>query len=606
MSDDDWQAEEGEAAEQVDMADQEEDVAEEGLDEEAAEEEQDEAIPDEADETEQVDWAEDDETAEATETSEVKKQVRRKKTIWESGGGKYVVRLPQKLNTSEDAEQFCEELAENVDAKRMAGETLIFEDFDISQNKIPFDQLEAMFSCLSDGAVQVERFRAFGLPTLDDSAAVLLANWLQTVTEENAPFELHLSDGAMTVTGFKAIMDALAENDTFPTKDPKYPDRGKLPLYIRFEGNYIEESAIQESIDQGVAKVMTKSSRPDYSDTVKCRILVREDGQFQQKEGDPPPPDEAPPPKRVNDFGSKGKGKNKDKGSKGGKSSKGKGKDKGSGTPWRDSSSKKDSGRGSSWNDSSKKDSSWKDSKDSSWKDSWKDSSGKEKDSSWKAKDSSWKEKDSSWKDSSWKDASKDSSWKESSWKESNGQKDQERSWYSSSSSSKAKGNDGKGKGKDSSNKRAPAPWQALPEPVAEEERSKRWEKSDNAKGDWDRGKGKSKSSDKGSSKGGGKDQSRGTAPFSAFSSGGRSTSEAKDWEARKRPADFKSGDAQAEKRIRLPPARIEANGSKSKGTGSGADRLPAPWEQHWSEQYKLHYYWNSSTGASSWEKPTA
>jgi len=33
---------------------------------------------------------------------------------------------------------------------------------------------------------------------------------------------------------------------------------------------------------------------------------------------------------------------------------------------------------------------------------------------------------------------------------------------------------------------------------------------------------------------------------------------------------------------------------------------LPAPWEEQWSDEYQIPYYWNSETGESLWEKPTA
>lgn len=46
----------------------------------------------------------------------------------------------------------------------------------------------------------------------------------------------------------------------------------------------------------------------------------------------------------------------------------------------------------------------------------------------------------------------------------------------------------------------------------------------------------------------------------------------------------------------------------KGKGKGKeprkGSKGLPANWEEHFSEEYSLHYFWNSKTGDSSWEKP--
>jgi len=33
---------------------------------------------------------------------------------------------------------------------------------------------------------------------------------------------------------------------------------------------------------------------------------------------------------------------------------------------------------------------------------------------------------------------------------------------------------------------------------------------------------------------------------------------------------------------------------------------LPHPWEEQWSDEYQIPYYWNSETGEALWEKPTA
>jgi len=42
------------------------------------------------------------------------------------------------------------------------------------------------------------------------------------------------------------------------------------------------------------------------------------------------------------------------------------------------------------------------------------------------------------------------------------------------------------------------------------------------------------------------------------------------------------------------------------KGKGGGASKLPPGWEEHHSTDYDIPYYWNSETGASVWERPTA
>eukprot|EP00811_Abedinium_folium_P035419 NODE_8211_length_1514_cov_5.154290.p1 GENE.NODE_8211_length_1514_cov_5.154290~~NODE_8211_length_1514_cov_5.154290.p1 ORF type:complete len:430 (+),score=103.99 NODE_8211_length_1514_cov_5.154290:81-1292(+) len=72
----------------------------------------------------------------------------------------------------------------------------------------------------------------------------------------------------------------------------------------------------------------------------------------------------------------------------------------------------------------------------------------------------------------------------------------------------------------------------------------------------------------------------------------------------------------------RVGAARVGAKGGAGALTGtrgtSAADRsrtpppkvakksgLPHPWEEHWSDDYGIPYYWNTKTGDSMWEKPT-
>lgn len=226
--------------------------------------------------------------------------------------GKKVVNLRQKLKSVEDADRFIIQLSNLIDQFKAESKTLVFEDFDISQNPIPTEQLESIFGLLTDAEckVQVERFRAFGCATLDNAAAVLLAEWLRNVTKDTAPFELHLSDCAITGDGYTEIVRAIEANDTFPAQDPKNRHKGKLPLYVRVEANYIPPEIIQESIDSGTAMVALKSSgSPHHTDKHKMRLMMmRESKDFQQKTGEPPPVENWPAPRPVKD----GKGKGKD------------------------------------------------------------------------------------------------------------------------------------------------------------------------------------------------------------------------------------------------------------------------------------------------------
>ena len=42
-----------------------------------------------------------------------------------------------------------------------------------------------------------------------------------------------------------------------------------------------------------------------------------------------------------------------------------------------------------------------------------------------------------------------------------------------------------------------------------------------------------------------------------------------------------------------------------SASSGVETVQLPHPWEELWSVQYKIPYFWNPETGDSSWEKPS-
>lgn len=220
-------------------------------------------------------------------------------------GNKHVVRLRQKLGTEELADQFILDLSELISAHREQGKTLVIEDLDLSENKIPTEQLEAIFNHIVDGAVHVERLRCFGMATLDDTVAITIAGWLAGVATENVPYEMHLSDCALTEEGFGEIIRAIEENDTFPAPDPRHPSKGKLPVYIRVENNYIESSAIQQFIDGGVITKMLKGDIV-HSDTHKVRLLSSRDRGFQQRTGPPPAPEDARAPRP---YRGKGAGK---------------------------------------------------------------------------------------------------------------------------------------------------------------------------------------------------------------------------------------------------------------------------------------------------------
>ena len=148
----------------------------------------------------------------------------------------------------------------------MKGKQAVFEDFDISQNMIPVDQFQKIFEILADSSVHVERFRSFGCPTFSDEVTEHLAGWLAEVTESNLPYEMHLSDNAMTTDGFNVLSRALQDNDAFPGVDPKRPDDGKrLPMYLRLECNYINEKVIEKLLARTTSRHSVGRARPAQS-----------------------------------------------------------------------------------------------------------------------------------------------------------------------------------------------------------------------------------------------------------------------------------------------------------------------------------------------------
>lgn len=610
--------------------------------EEMPDEEEPPAVPEEFEELQEIDAeaaeaeaeaeaVEAEAETEAVEGEEKPKQppfwVRR--AFWKVREGRYFLRLRQKVRTPEDAQIFCDELGRRIEEAKEKGERMTFEDFDIAQTFIPSEHLETMFSLLSDGNVQIERLRAFGIPTLDDAGAVMLSGWLQGVVPETVPHELHLSDCAITAVGFRAIMDALNENQTFPADDPKKPEEGKLALYLRIEGNYIETSVIQECLDEGTAQTMTKKASMEHSDTVKCRILIRgdetEDNPFKQNEGDPPDPENAPPPKFVKE---KGKGK--------GKHSKGKGKGKGKGSYsyryW-------GGGAKNSWESQPRQVQSKPRSAYSEWKPArqvtYRQDSRTQTDrwakpkESWQSHNKKWESKDSNWSKPEAKWTKPEPKWskQEPKWSKAEDKWSKPETKWSSKTgnekwNSKWEKNDAKQDSKQekwSSNSKPK--WEAWEGQKKQPERKSDWESKTWKDDSWKRwlheetGKGKASKGSKtaglaalpksaiteaersqrfGQGKGKGREE-KGKAgrdshsePFTAFRAPTRGSAATM---------------TKTQKRETSAPVAAEAKRPRLAG---GRDSLPPGWEKHWSDQYATHYYWNEKTGESTWDVPKA
>lgn len=172
-------------------------------------------------------------------------------------------------------------------------------DLDLSQNKLSYDNWEALFSTLDSLQCRVIRFRLFGCPTLNDDVAILLGDFLRLLTPEKAPTEMHLSDCAMTSVGFQAIVGAVEDTEVYPLQASGRP----TALYMRLENNFIAEEVIKEKVDTGLIKAFKKGpgAKGGGPDGFKIDLVVVQSGSFQQKSGDPPAPEDAPAPKNVSD-----------------------------------------------------------------------------------------------------------------------------------------------------------------------------------------------------------------------------------------------------------------------------------------------------------------
>lgn len=208
------------------------------------------------------------------------------------------------LPTPQAAQKFMADLQAHMDAASSRGLKVTFDDFDISQNPIPYEQWDALFTTLSKMGARITRARLFGCPTLDDRVMQLLAGWVAGADVSTYPVELHLSDCAFTTEGFVALMEALERNAAIPAKTPK--NISGAPIYCRLENNYIAPEAIQQRVDKGSAMTFQKGPgmhQIGAGSGAKIKILVRETGSYAQRTGRPPLPHQAAPPKPVHDFG---------------------------------------------------------------------------------------------------------------------------------------------------------------------------------------------------------------------------------------------------------------------------------------------------------------
>jgi len=234
-----------------------------------------------------------------------------------STGGFVEVKGRRRVSEPGAWEAFIEELQNKLIQLKDSNPNVLVSDLDISQNKCTPEQFEQLFNALGFVGVKVQRFRMFGCPGFNDEAMQFLSDHMaKDLTSETAPAELHLSDCALTSDGFNLLMNAIEDNELYPTSVAK---GRSVPLYLRLENNYIDEAVMQEKIDAGIIKRFKKTpgAHMEAAPGVKVNLVVqKESGSLQQKTGPPPSPEDAPPPKEVFDRSSSWSGgKGWDKGS---------------------------------------------------------------------------------------------------------------------------------------------------------------------------------------------------------------------------------------------------------------------------------------------------
>ena len=475
-----------------------------------------------------------------------------------------------RLRTSFQAKQFIAELRALIKKQRVEKKVVVFEDFDISRTSFATNVLKNILFNLANRCVHVERFRAFGITTLNNEVCSVLALWLKGVSYKNTPFEMHLSDCAISNKGFQYIMEALEDNDAFPGFHPRFSS--KVPMYLRLENNYIDRDMIQKQVDSGVLMTTRKKDHPDNNDQAKARLLILDWGgkfDYQQIKGKPPKPQNAPLAKHIESI-YLGRKSNKGKGTE--KSGKGK-TSKGSAqaalpAPRKqtrvvaeplgiDSSWSKSTGIRSNYHNNYKNSRSnqyekKEDSKSSRWEANYSKDKRSHRDS---YSDEKYSHRDC-YKDSKYSKDSYNSRYNKRD-KEYDSWKSDDRKWNSSNSDDNSNRRDNKSYTSDSRNSRS-SPRNRQPQ-QPQQHRDDR-------------------------------------------TSHHRQTRTSK-----KRPAPRESDVSKKQHSEHLNHSNCDSGlfqpretSSKSKATPS----LSAPWEEHWSEEYRRSYFWNSQSGESTWWPP--
>eukprot|EP00931_Biecheleriopsis_adriatica_P101654 TRINITY_DN76748_c0_g1_i1.p1 TRINITY_DN76748_c0_g1~~TRINITY_DN76748_c0_g1_i1.p1 ORF type:complete len:559 (+),score=93.23 TRINITY_DN76748_c0_g1_i1:40-1677(+) len=207
-------------------------------------------------------------------------------------GDKFAVSMRQRLRTDDSVDAFLEDFEFFV-SNQLSEEdgSIVFEDFDLSENLISLEAFRRIFDLLSDQAIQVERLRLFGCATIDDEVCCMIAGWLETVQDRYKPLEIHLSNCAITDAGFEDLLFGMGEGSD---------ESDQVLVQIRLENNYISQETLQARFAEGLLVPYQKdkfAAPPINLAAARCRVLVQAAGRVPQKTGTPPDPADAPPPK---------------------------------------------------------------------------------------------------------------------------------------------------------------------------------------------------------------------------------------------------------------------------------------------------------------------
>lgn len=135
------------------------------------------------------------------------------------------------------AVEFCdrlrEKLAEHPDGMRL-------QNIEISKVQWSTVALELLLSMFQEKSATSMRIKAFRCG-LDDQGLETIITWLEATPAEGLPSEIHLSHNQITTAGFQKLVEVLEAKWAELTTKP-------LPIWLRVEGNKIEDSAIKQLV----------------------------------------------------------------------------------------------------------------------------------------------------------------------------------------------------------------------------------------------------------------------------------------------------------------------------------------------------------------------